>query len=45
MIAQCKILALRWNRKILAAPLGSVSIFLTRVELRACAMRYSEVTD
>jgi len=27
------------------APLGSVGIFLTSVESRACAMWYCEVTD
>jgi len=42
---ECKILALQWNRKILAAPLGSVGIFLTAVESIAYVMRCCEVTD
>jgi len=42
---ECKILVLQWNRKILAAPVGSVGIFLTAVESRTCAMWCCEVTD
>ncbi|EPJ49302.1 MAG: hypothetical protein OFPII_01840 [Osedax symbiont Rs1] len=30
---------------ILAAPVGSVGVYLTAVESRMCAMWYSEVTD